>query len=558
MDDSTGKRKDSMASESIVIGRLKPLFVYGIPVLIAAFIKLLVWSPSVTPFNADEAIVALMARHINQGQVPIFFYGQYYMGSLDALIVAQLFRFFGESVQAIRIVQCVLYLGTVFTTSLLAKKLLDSYRAALYAGLLAAVPSVNVTLYTTVSLGGYGEMLLIGNLLLLGGLGIIEEIREPGFVPGRKYYLGIIAWGLGAGFAFWVIGLSLVYSIPVLGLLAWHLRKTGYKNLIFSGLVLLIAGVVGSAPWWSAGILAGNSRIFSELAGGAIAGVNPEIWLLKPLQRILNLLIFGGSVVAGLRPPWDVTWLMLPLLPFALLFWLVVLISSIKSLTEKGRWNLWLPAGLGVVLAVGFVFSPYGDDPSGRYFVPLMLPLAIFAADMVTRQMKGKIWYEVGLISFVLVYNLGATFQARTFKPPGFTTQFDQVAQINQSYTNELLDFLKKENIRAGYSNYWVSYPVNFLSGEEIIFSPRLPYHLDFRYTERDDRYPAYTELVRSAGEVAYITTRHPPLDSYLREQFAAKGISWMEKSIGDYTVYYALSAPVTPEEIGLGVTTQP
>ncbi len=43
------------------------------------------------PFNADEAVVALMARHILQGERPIFFYGQAYMGSLDAYLVAGFF-----------------------------------------------------------------------------------------------------------------------------------------------------------------------------------------------------------------------------------------------------------------------------------------------------------------------------------------------------------------------------------------------------------------------------------------------------------------------------------
>ena len=28
------------------------------------------------PFNSDEAVVGLMARHINQGARPLFFYGQ--------------------------------------------------------------------------------------------------------------------------------------------------------------------------------------------------------------------------------------------------------------------------------------------------------------------------------------------------------------------------------------------------------------------------------------------------------------------------------------------------
>jgi hypothetical protein len=133
------------------------LAAYAIPVILAAIVKLFIWSPDVTPFNADEAIVALMARHINQGQLPAFFYGQYYMGSLDAILTAVIFRYIGESIAAIRFLQSFLYLGTVLTTVLLAFRIFRSYRYAMLTGLIVAVPPVNVSLYTTVSLGGYGE-----------------------------------------------------------------------------------------------------------------------------------------------------------------------------------------------------------------------------------------------------------------------------------------------------------------------------------------------------------------------------------------------------------------
>ena len=81
----------------------------------------------------------------------------------------------------------------------------------------------------------------------------------------------------------------------------------------------------------------------------------------------------------------------------------------------------------------------------------------------------------------------------------------------------------------------------------------RLPYHQDFRYTPRDDRYPAYTSAVRASSRVAYITTHHPGLDSYLRAQFAERDIAWDEETIGDFRVFYNLSAAIHPEEIGLG-----
>ena len=113
------------------------------------------------------------------------------------------------------------------------------------------------------------------------------------------------------------------------------------------------------------------------------------------------------------------------------------------------------------------------------------------------------------------------------------------------------------EGETSGYSNYWVEYPIAFLSGERLVFSARLPYHEDFRYTARDDRYPPYTQAVAESERAAYITSKHPALDGYLRDQFAALGVSFSEQQIGDYRVFYRLSRKVTPQEIGLGESTR-
>jgi hypothetical protein len=115
------------------------------------------------------------------------------------------------------------------------------------------------------------------------------------------------------------------------------------------------------------------------------------------------------------------------------------------------------------------------------------------------------------------------------------------------------MNFLRKQGETRGYTNYWTAYPLAFLSSEELIFVPRLPYHLDLRYTPRDDRYAPYTEIVENSPRVAYITTRNPLLDEYLRDAFSDLSVTWQEKVISDYRVYYNLSSPVRPSDIGLG-----
>ncbi|MCJ7717316.1 MAG: hypothetical protein MUO54_12470, partial [Anaerolineales bacterium] len=350
------------------------------------------------------------------------------------------------------------------------------------------------------------------------------------------------------------------YAIPVVFVLFWEIFKSRKLKLILQSAALILSGVIlGAMPWWSFAIGRGPEALISELAGGAIANINNIPGFLQPLERLGNLILFGGTVILGLRPPWSVRWLMMPILPFILFFWLAVLVSSITKLSKnKNPSEMWMVGLIGVVLMAGYVFTPYGSDPSGRYFTPLILPMTLFGADFLVNQISRKTLLQVGILILVLSFNLGGTVQSVLDYPSGLTTQFDSVTQIDQKYMGELIDFLENEKISRGYSNYWVSYPLAFVSREEIIFVPRLPYHEDFRYTARDDRYAPYGNLVHTAEQVAYITTNHPALNDYLRYQFGERSITWREEIIGDFFVFYDLSKTLHPQEIGLGITTTP
>jgi hypothetical protein len=59
--------------------------------------------------------------------------------------------------------------------------------------------------------------------------------------------------------------------------------------------------------------------------------------------------------------------------------------------------------------------------------------------------------------------------------------------------------------------------------------------------------------MVAQSQRVAYITTRNPRLDEHLRDGFIRLGVTWEEKQIGDYHIYYRLSRAVRPGEIDLG-----
>jgi len=204
------------------------------------------------------------------------------------------------------------------------------------------------------------------------------------------------------------------------------------------------------------------------------------------------------------------------------------------------------------MLFLGFVLTPFGGDPSGRYFLPLYLPLFIFTAEalMALRERVGRCaWVALGA---VLAFNLAGTVQAASISPPGITTQFEAITQVDHRYDAELMDFLRAHDGTRGYTNYWVAYPIAFLSSEEIVLVPRLPYKADLRYTPRDDRYAPYGEWVEASPTATYVTTNHPALDGLLREEFTALGVDFQEVQIGSYHVFYDLSRKVTPGELAL------
>ena len=181
-----------------------PLAWLVLALLLAVGLKTWLVAGGWVSFNSDEAVVALMARHILNGARPTFFYGQAYMGSLDAFLVALAFRIFGEQVWAIRLVQLSLYSGCWRAQPGLGKKIFDDWRVGALGALLLAIPAVNVTLYTTASLGGYGEALLLGNLILVCALQTGDQLESRGF-PRSTLLVGAVRVVERAGFVgFWV------------------------------------------------------------------------------------------------------------------------------------------------------------------------------------------------------------------------------------------------------------------------------------------------------------------------------------------------------------------
>src|SRR5215467_4922744 len=92
------------------------IFAFAI-IAFAIVLRLILASQNWPLTNSDEGTMGLMARHIAYlGEHPIVFYGQNYMGALEAYIAAAIFHLFGPTLFTFRL--SVIMLTALFFVSM--------------------------------------------------------------------------------------------------------------------------------------------------------------------------------------------------------------------------------------------------------------------------------------------------------------------------------------------------------------------------------------------------------------------------------------------------------
>jgi hypothetical protein len=514
--------------------------------LIAALFRAWLMADTRVAFESDEAVVGLMARHIKQGKpIPTFFYGQAYMGSLDAILVAGGFQALGESVQTIRAVQLVLYLLALIMGYALAVTVTRSRRIAAMALLLLAIPTAVGALYTTITLGGYNEIVVLGNIVLLLGWQVT--------VGGRREAWRWALLGVAAGIGWWSNG-AIITAILVVGLIG--LRLSSLRQ--WRGYALAVAGfMIGSAPWWVYN-LQHNWAALNFLVGGyqPAPGVEP----ISPGESLIGLLVLGLPALYGLRYPWEAGFSVTVGIAVGALVYLVLVTDTIVNLTPQPplhaedsgvkaarRW-VWIVFG---VFAIVFTLSSF-SDATGRYLMPVWVPAAIGIALGLDRLRRAGRLVPALLLGGLLAMQAGSVIRAAQ-SGVGLTPQLVERLRTPAKDDTALIDFLRDTGYTRGYASYWTSFRVMFRAREAVIFDTSLPY--DERGTVNgDNRYAPYMDEVARAARVVWITQNFPRLDALIAIRLAAVGITYQARDIGRYRVYYDFSARVSPADVGLTV----
>ncbi len=161
-------------------------------------------------FTSDEAIVGLMSRHILRGDIPLFYWGQNYQGTLQSIFAAPFLLLPIPQLWSIRISLIVTYALFVFLWILFIRRLYG-WRPALFTGILLTFTPHFFTYWSVYANGGYHEILWLGTLILLVSVKLTRDSASPGFLA----LLGFL-WGV----AWWTKQLALPYMATSLLILA--------------------------------------------------------------------------------------------------------------------------------------------------------------------------------------------------------------------------------------------------------------------------------------------------------------------------------------------------
>ncbi|AXH94177.1 DUF423 domain-containing protein [Micromonospora aurantiaca] len=250
------------------------------------------------PTNSDEATMGLTALHIARGDgFPVWFYGQAYMGTLEAYLAAPLVALAGPSVLVLRVPTLALYALFLLLSWRLTRRLGGDRWYALLVVAVLALGADRVVKNQLIAGGGYPELNPAGTALALLTVGLCLTGAGAGLPRWA-------AWGLVAGVLLWVDPLILPYVLTLGALLVarrWR-ELAGRAGVVLAGALLL-----GAAPMLVDSIRHGRNPVTAVLAAGGTG--TPADWA----DRLHGALVLGPPLAMGFCSPgrcatWQLWW----------------------------------------------------------------------------------------------------------------------------------------------------------------------------------------------------------------------------------------------------------
>ncbi|GLV55621.1 hypothetical protein KDH_24650 [Dictyobacter sp. S3.2.2.5] len=541
----------------------------GLLIICASVLRLFLAYNNWPQLNADEGVMGIMARHIQTGDLPIFFYGQHYMGALEAYLGAGLFRYFGSSTFSLRLGLILLFAIFLACLYMLTARLYTR-RFALFILLLLGLGSNTVFSRQLNAIGGYIEILLCSTLsFLLAQQLALSIIRSSASTIWRKG--GYLLWGCIVGIGIWSDLLILpVVACSALLLLyfCWAELKRGHVLLVLLGLIIgalplilynlhaapsqdswsVLIGMQG-APTWSANTMLQQISYTILYSLPAITG-NP----FCHTDDLPGLKVLGFEPVQSMDPTcivvragWSCIYLVLLLYATILLGCQVWRHFSARQQRKKAG-DETLSDGLirsctALAITLQAVLTLYsftrshapldGASVYARYLICLWIALPILLWplwDFVSKRLiihKVKDLRVMLIIGLVLVMIISLSY--------GTYETLSEVPQARAAHQQEeaLITALSQHHITHVYTDYWTCYRLAFQSAERItcgVITDDCSFQPD-----KHNRYQPYFDMTRQDAHAAYLL----PPDTSCAPDLQQQGLC-SHFTVGAYAVFDA------------------
>ena len=421
--------------------------------LVAAVgMRLWILSNGLGAVDADEAVSGLMARHAARGEFVMFFWGQAYGGTHEAIATAIPFLLFGAGRITLKLVPIAATGATAWLVWRIGRRTIGPERAPVAAVLFLLGPGFFV-MRSTRAYGFYSTGLLVGTAILLVALRLRAQERvTTAELAGLGFLVGV-GW--------WATAQVTFVAVPALVWLAVTAPEVRRRAS-----VVALGGLLGAAPW----------LIWSATHGWASLQTNfsaPENTYWSHLRHFFHPLL---PQALGIRHPHGFGWIGGPVVGWAVY---AGLLAGFVILLRKR------PAGLSLLLAVAtaypFLFSVspasyYTGEP--RYLYLLSPVIALLVAYALTTAVR-----QVAVVAVVFALSSVTLVKIEGDYPITPKARLDP-----------LITALEDHGVDRVFTPYQLAYRLAFDSEERIIATP-----IDIV------RYVPWQELVRTSPLPGYV-----------------------------------------------------
>jgi len=475
--------------------------------------------------TADGALSGIVALHVLDGSERLVFVPQVpYSGSLKSHLTA-LAALAIDPARAFALVSVLFYLAHVAGVFRLTL-LVSSARAAVAAGLYAALSPAFVTRYSLSNDGNYVEVLALGSWALwLAARAAVEASARTRLA---------FAAGLLVGLAFWCHILAVIHLAALVAVLALALRLQALRPLAALG----AGAAIGYVPGWLWNLANGwesfHYLLPGQVPGGetgeaglaaATSGVADKLWLLLSDHAPVLLGYDSGYPPLVDRSLRALAWLAVAAAVFALG-------AGARRAVRERSWPLatlliFAAANLGIAL-VALPHLP--GNP--RYILFLMSVVPVLLADAALGRAPAEArggWLKTGVLGVLIA--------------TGTLASFAQVPKtlVQDARWRGFVAELEHEGVRHCYSDFFLATRINFLSSERVVCSAKLgPFTTEYFF--------AYRERVERAAHAALIPVNRTAA-ARIERRLGELGVSYERLDLVK-PVLLRLSRKVDPQEL--------